>query len=231
MARTTDGTLWNDLPFLVPDMAQYWSEYSGALSSAHRLNLSTFLAKLASARVCKDRVCQIALHLFRYAFEEARELRDPGCEEDENTKRRLHDLDYARLLPLACAWIQIAGQNLILLSDAYWNDCSSEMGQGGRLFTGSDFGNRCPKGFSSWRWMFWLKRLNEIREQAKEAGDTELDGLTTGAVDKMITGVRDRNSDVLRVYKDGGEALRREKHLWPLGKEATSWEDVTFTRM
>jgi hypothetical protein len=232
MARTTDGALWTDLPFLVPDMVQYWVEHSGALSSAQRLNFATFLAKLASARVCKDRVSQIGLHIFRYALEEARELRDPEYVDDEDAQRSIHSgLDYARLLPLACAWIQIAGQNLILLSDAYWGDCSSEMGQGGRLFAESEFGKRCPKGFSPWRWMFWLKRLQEIREEAKEAGDAELEELTTGAIDRMILKVRSRNSDILRAYKDGGEALHRERHLWCLGKEATSWDDVSFTRI
>jgi hypothetical protein len=104
IARTIDGTLWNDLSFLIPDMTKLWLERGGAISSAHRLNLSTFLAKLASTRICKDRMCQVALHLFRYTFEEACELRDPACSKEENTHRRLHDLDYANLLPSACAW-------------------------------------------------------------------------------------------------------------------------------
>ncbi|KAJ4338178.1 hypothetical protein N0V87_004155 [Didymella glomerata] len=231
IARTTDGTLWNDLPFLVPNMTKFWVDHSGAMSSAHRLNLSTFLAKLASARVCKDRMCQIALHLFRYTFEEARELRDPGCSEDENTHRRLHGLDYANLLPSACAWLRIASHNIILLSDACWSDCSGDIGQGGTLFTESEFGNRCPKGYTPWRWMFWLKRLYEIRDAAKKAGDEEIERLTTGAIDEMIKGARERNSDILRVYKNGGEALHQEMHLRCLGKEPTSWEDVTVTHM
>lgn len=231
IARTVDGTLWNDLPFLVPDMTKYWLESSGAMSSAQRLNFSTFLAKLTATRVCKDRVCQIALHLFCYTFEKAREIRDTEKLEDENTRRRLHDLDYANLLPSACAWIKIAGPNLILLSDAHWSDCPSEIGQGGTLFVESEFGNRCPKGFTPWRWMFWLKRLHEIRDLAKEAEDKEVETLATDAIDKMINGVRERNSNILRVYKNGGAALHKDKHLWSLGKEATSWEDVSFIQM
>ena len=107
----------------------------------------------------------------------------------------------------------------------------SDVGSGGILFTGSEFGTRCPTGFTPWRWMFWLKRLHEIRDMANQAEDKEIEQLTTGAIDQMIMRVRERNSDVLRIYKNGGEALHQEKHLWCLGKEPTSWEDVTFTRM
>jgi len=78
--------------------------------------------------------------------------------------------------------------------------------------------------------MFWLKRLHEIRDLAKKAGDEEIKQLTTGAIDQMITRVRERNSDILRVYENGIEALHQEVHLRCLGKEPASWEDVTVTQ-
>ena len=64
IARTADGTLWNDLPFFVDDMTDLWVNNGGVMSGKHRLNFSTFLANLASTRVAKDRLCQIALLVF-----------------------------------------------------------------------------------------------------------------------------------------------------------------------
>lgn len=74
IARTVDGTLWNDLPFLVSDMTDHWLKESGAMSAPQRLNVASFLAKLASNRVSKDRMCQVALLLFRYALENPQEI-------------------------------------------------------------------------------------------------------------------------------------------------------------
>ena len=46
IARIIDGTLWNDLPFLVGDMTNLWVNHSASMSGAHRRNFATFLAKL-----------------------------------------------------------------------------------------------------------------------------------------------------------------------------------------
>lgn len=82
VARTVDGTLWNDLPFLVGDMTNFWINHGASMSGTHRLNFTTFLAKVASARVAKDRLSQVALLAFRALFESPRELRT-GEESDD----------------------------------------------------------------------------------------------------------------------------------------------------
>jgi hypothetical protein len=213
IARTADGTLWNDLPFLVSDMTEFWVDNCASLSGIHRLNFTSFLAKLASARVSKDRMCQIALVLFRSTFEEGRDLGTIGEPDEEDTHRSMRSLFIAQLLPAACLWIREAGQNLIQLSDVAWNDCPAPIGQGGCMFTESWLGKRAPTGFTPWRWMYWLKRLHEIREEAKEANEKRLEEYATGAIDRMVSDVEARNSEILRAYESGGDSLHQDKHL------------------
>ncbi|UZP40404.1 hypothetical protein NXS19_008220 [Fusarium pseudograminearum] len=213
IARTTDGTLWNDLPFLVSDMTKFWMDNCATLSGAHRLNFASFLAKLASTRVPNDKLCQIALILFRATFEDARDLGTAGDADDEDKKRDMRDLTVTQLLPSASVWIKEAGYNIIQLSDVSWNDCSSPVGHGGPMFTQSDLGKRCPNGFTPWRWMFWLKRLHEIRDEAKEANENGLEESAVEAIDSMVSNVEERNSEILRAYQNGGEDLHKDQHL------------------
>jgi hypothetical protein len=110
-------------------------------------------------------------------------------------------------------WIKEAGQVLIQLSDFLWNDCPSTIGQGGRKFIESELGKRSPTGFTPWRWMYWLKRLHEIQEEAKEANEKRLEEQATEAIDWMIRDVKDRNSGILRAYQNGGDLLHQDEHL------------------
>ncbi|CAG8102331.1 unnamed protein product [Penicillium olsonii] len=213
IARTVDGTLWNDLPFFTSDMTALWAKNRATMSGTHRLNFATFLAKLASARVAKDQLCQIALLIFRELFEVGRDLRTGEQSDEEDLHRGTRNLEVLHLLPAAVAWLKEAGHNIILLSDVYWNDCSSDTGKGGRDFLESELGQRSPVGFSPWRYMFWLKRLVQIQEEAEEADDKPLGELAKEGCEYMVNMIRDRNSEVLRAYKNGGDALHQDKHL------------------
>lgn len=213
IARTVDGALWSDLPFLVGDMTGFWIKHAASMSGAHRLNFATFLAKLASTRVAKDRLCQVALLIFRPLFESPQVLRSGEGSDDEDLDRATHRLEIFHLLPAAVAWLKLAGHNLLLLSDVYWNDCPSHIGKGGEEFLESELGQRSPTGFSPWRYMFWLKRLHEIQEEAKEANEKVLEELATDGIEFTITIIKQRNAEILRVYKNGGDALHQDKHL------------------
>ncbi|KIL90097.1 hypothetical protein FAVG1_06835 [Fusarium avenaceum] len=213
IARTAEGTLWNDLPFLVTDMTKFWVDNCATLSGAHRLNFASFLAKLASTRVSKDRMCQIALILFRSTLEEARDLGTIEDKDDEDKKRVMRSLDIAHLLPAVSEWIREAGQNLIQLADVSWDDCPSSIGQSGPLFVQSELGKQCPTGFTTWRWMYWLKRLHEIRDEAKEANEDRLEEYATDAIDAMVANVETRNSEILRAYQNGSTYLHQDHHL------------------
>jgi hypothetical protein len=225
IARTVEGTLWNDVPYLVTDMAEFWIASCASMSGVHRLNFASFLAKLASARVSQDRMCQIALILFRATFEERRELGSTEKPDHEDTHRSISSLDMAQLLPAACLWFREAGFHLVQLSDLSWNDCPSSVGRGGHLFITSEFGKRSPTGFTPWRWMYWLKRLHEIREEAGQTNEGGLEECATTAIDLMVSRAEIRNSGILRAYETGGDVLHQDPHLVCLkreGKEDTA---------
>ncbi|KAJ5520787.1 hypothetical protein N7463_001240 [Penicillium fimorum] len=224
IARTVEGTLWNDLPFLVTDMTDFFINSWAPMSGAQRLNVVSFLAKLASTRICKDRVCQIALVLFRLALESTQELRATGDLNDEDPRRSMCDLESMHLLPAINTWIQEAGYNIMLLSELSWNDCPSEIGRGGATFIESEFGKRTPSGFTPWRWMYWLKRLHEIQEEAKQASEKVLEECVSEAIERMVDEAGERNSEILRVYKDSGDILYNDKHLFRLKELVESKE-------
>ncbi|KAJ5413028.1 hypothetical protein N7465_005333 [Penicillium sp. CMV-2018d] len=213
IARTVDGTLWNDLPFLVDDMTNFWINHGASMSGTHRLNFATFLAKLASTRVSKDRLCQVALLIFRTLFESPQALRSGEESDEEDANRGTKQLEVFHLLPAAVAWLEIASHNLLLLSEVCWNDCPSHISKGGEDFLESGLGQRSPAGFSPWRYMFWLKRLHEIQEEAKEANEKALEELATDGIEYMINTIKQRDAEVLRAYKNGGDALHQDKHL------------------
>ncbi|CAG8415561.1 unnamed protein product [Penicillium salamii] len=197
IARTVDGALWTDLPFFAGDMANLWSINRATMSGAHRLNFATFLAKLASARVAKDRLY----------------LRTGELTDDEDLHRGTRDLEVFHLLPAAVAWLKEVGHNLVLLSDVYWNDCPSDVSKGGRDFLESELGQRSPAGFSPWRYIFWLKRLAQIQEEAKEANEKALESLAEDGCEYMVNMIRDKNSEIIRAYKTSGDSFRQDKHL------------------
>ena len=213
IARTVQGTLWNDLPFLATDMTDFWVNNCAPMSSVHRLNFASFLAKLASTRVSNHKICQIALVLFRSTFEETRALCGPETPDQEDPSRDIRSLAVADLLPAACAWIKEANYNLIQLSDVFWNDCPSTLSQGGQDFVESELGMRSPTGFTPWRWMYWLKRLHEIRDEAHAAHEERLEEHAIDAIDRMINNVKERNSGILRAYQSGGSDLHQDPHL------------------
>ncbi|CAG7964194.1 unnamed protein product [Penicillium nalgiovense] len=213
IARMAEGTLWNDLPFLVTDMTDFWINNCGPMSGTQRLNFASFLAKLASTRVCKDRMCQVVLIIFPCTFEERQEARTTDYQDNEDPNRGAHSLEIMHLLPAACVWLDEAGSNLLRLSEVSWNDCPSTIGQGGPCFIESEFGSRSPTGFTPWRWMFWLKQLHEIRESAKETNENRLEEYAANAICAMVREAEERNSDILRVYQTAGYQIYQDKHL------------------
>lgn len=216
VARTVDGALWSDLPFLVGDLRDVWVRDCATMSGSQRENFAGFLAKLASARICKDRMASVGLLTLRFALEDPRRnLRSTEGDDGEDETRSIESLDIAHLLPVACVWIKEAVHQLVMLSDVHWNDCPSDVGQGGVLFLESELGlgTRSSTGFSPWRFMFWIKRLHEIRKEAHDAGEKDLKEYATDVIERMVDTVQTRNSEVLRAYKSGGEALLKDEHL------------------
>lgn len=61
--------------------------------------------------------------------------------------------------------------------------------------------------------MYWLKRLHEIQEEAKEANEKCLEEYATDSINIMVSNVEERNSEILGVYQTGGDVLHQDKHL------------------
>ncbi|KAJ5447645.1 Protein of unknown function DUF3632 [Penicillium cf. griseofulvum] len=220
IARTLDGTVWNDMPFLATDMIECWIHDYASMDSKQRLNSASFLAKLASTRIANDRLCQIALVIFRNTFETERHLGSSDKPDDEEPRRSNHGLTIASLLPSACAWIREAGHNIILLSDVSWNECShSNIGRGGWDFVQSELGQQVPNGFSPWRWLYWLKRLHQIADEASKADEKVLAEQAAKAIEIMLGNVKERNSQILRVFETAGDSVTQDKDFLGLKRE------------
>lgn len=59
ISPTVEGTLWNDLPFLVTDMTDLWVDNCAPMSGSHHFSFASFLAKLVSTRISKGKICQV----------------------------------------------------------------------------------------------------------------------------------------------------------------------------
>jgi hypothetical protein len=218
IARTIEGTLWNDLPFLVSDMTEHWTRDCPVISGAQRLNFTSFLAKAASTRVCKDRLCQIGLFTLRLTLEDARDLGSADEPDNEDRERSTTELTIAHLLPSALEWIKEANANLLLLSDVSWNDCSGVVSQSGWLFVESALGERCPTGFSPWRYLFWIKRLRQIKEEADAAGQKSIGKQAQDTFSMMLLGMETRQPGILQDFSKSADAIREDKDLYWVGQ-------------
>ncbi|KAF5859062.1 hypothetical protein ETB97_003443 [Aspergillus alliaceus] len=168
LARTPDGTVWNDLLFLATDMADFWLNGYAAMSG------TSIGGHTASCR-----------------------LNDP---DDEEPRRTAHELTIAALLPSASARINHAGQNI----------SSYQM---------SEFGKRSFGGFIPWRWLYWLKRLHEIVDEAVQADGKSLAEHATRAINIMVENVKTRNSQILKVSEAAGADLDHDEHFSGLEKK------------
>ena len=61
--------------------------------------------------------------------------------------------------------------------------------------------------------MFWLKRPHETQEEAKDANEKALEELAAYGIQYMIDTLKQRNSEILRAYKNSGDSLHHDEHL------------------
>lgn len=164
IARTSNGMIWKDLPFLTQDLQDAWSKDSLKLSTTHRENLAAFIARLTSVGVCGNALAGCALWLFRDALETPRPLAVSDSESGS-------EVPLTELLPAVRVWLLFAAPKLIVLSDKSVDEFSSEVSKLGELARSA---NVASDGFSPSRWAFWRQRLEELSqceqvEVAKEA--------------------------------------------------------------
>lgn len=195
-ATTPDGTMWSDMPFFVSDMMNFWIKEFAGMSAAHRLNFSCFLAKLASVGLAKDKLCAIALILFRDTLETTRSLGDIDANSDEDFTRSMADLSISDLLLPLGSWIGEMGSRIAQLSDESWHDCSDEAGAIGPMYRDDASTSKKVGRFGTERWIFWLRRLEQIDQEADGAGNKELAKGATDIMDTMLLEIRLNHSAV-----------------------------------
>lgn len=227
IATTSAGSIWEDLPFFTADMTDFWVRDCAAMSADQRVNFSCFLAKLASTGV-DDNLCEIALLVFKDTFETVRSLGSLNDQSDEDPHRDVRDLTIAALLPAAQFWLVVAHNKIIQLSDKLWNILDT-VRQDESTFTTSELGRRSSAAFSPWRWMCWLKRLEEIKEEAEQAGEDTLASSVLDLMQRMLTKVEDTDTRVQRELEAMGDLVRNQhrfsRNAWLNGeRDGIKWE-------
>ncbi|KAI0402549.1 hypothetical protein F4802DRAFT_351072 [Xylaria palmicola] len=202
--------LWQDLPFLVPDMTSYWVQDCARMSSSQRVRISSFWASLVAASTApwSYGLCRIALMVLRDALETQRRLVragvEPGGEDSENSGRTVDMLTIADLLRAANTWLERAGGRITQLCDAGDSGTATgltmpvpeEVSQLGPLAQAGGI-QAVGGGFSSQRWFFWLQRLDEIGAEASPQGLA--DSSATGMTSPFVRRVREEKQLARRV--------------------------------
>ena len=206
-ASTSDGNVWTDLPFLVPDMTKYWLEGRASMSSAQRLSFTKFLASLACAGVGRDDgLCGIALATLRETLETPRALGTSADQQQVEDSSRLEaELSVAAYLPSANAWLSWAGLKIVQLSEQSWNKCFAPIGEPGSLLGDSE------PGFCAARWIYWLARLEGLATSFRDAGEDSLAAFATGMMDNMLITIEETGG-VLRKDLDAAYANGTLRH-------------------
>ena len=215
-ASTVEGIIWTDLPFLVPDMTGFWIQGCASMSGAQRVNFASFLAKLASVSLANDKLCGIALIVMRETLETKRSLGRLNEFDGEDTSRTIGEFSIASLLPTANTWLFNAGVKLVQLSDILWNDCPVDVGRTGDLLQQDSVVNAV--GFSPQRWIYWLRRLEWVIEEATQAQDHGLAEYASRMLDNMLIVVDERHSRVNEELATAGGARLQRPMMQQLGQ-------------
>ncbi|RMC98823.1 hypothetical protein, partial [Klebsiella pneumoniae] len=95
-----------------------------------------------------------------------------------------------------------------------WKHCPDDLRNGGPTFLDSELGQKAnlSTGFSQSRWMYWLKRLDEIAQEAAQAGKEKLAEHAEWTIDVMLGELEEGESKVLREY-EAVKAFIRERPI------------------
>ena len=208
-AVTQDGKIWKDLPFLVRDMTNYWIQESGSMSTDQRRNFASFLAKLSAVGIADDKLCGCALIVLRDTLESTRRLSKtapgPTVVPDRQGHQSDEDLSIAELLPAANMWLLNAPHKIIQLSDNSVNIFPPQVGMLGELARAEGV---VPEsgGFSPQRWLFWVKRLEQIgKSETFGEEDEKITAFARGVMNNMILPVSEVDSAMKRELAGQGK--------------------------
>ena len=167
-ARTADGKLWSDLPFLGVHVSEVWSANLMKIKKETKLNLAAFTARLVAAEMPGSELGCCALFVLRETLE---------------TRRGLTVIEYGRdtlvadLLPAAVAWVKFAGLTLLKSSLETETSHSEEVEDFLAVGELAQEDGILATGFSLERWHFWEKRLGQLSSvDDKEISEQALKG-------------------------------------------------------
>lgn len=152
------------------------------MSTAQRINVSRFLAKLASVGI--EKLCSIASMLFRHTFETPRHLIAQPPTSGYYTIPTIADLSVAELLPSVLSWLQesqgrAGGFDVARLNDdAADNETNTPDGD-----EDSSLIMHPPRHT---KWGLWARKARAISREAEAAGHTELADLAQRVYRMMI---------------------------------------------
>lgn len=137
------------------------------------------------------------------------------------------DLTIQDLLPVAHVWLQHAGPKILQLSDRQWQDCPEHARAIGPLYSDDDAAGTSLKtaSYSPERWIFWLRRLEAITNEARVRSEPEQKDMadlaeqTTNAMDTMLNSLYETHSVVRSTFEAlPAEATVQHKHA--------TWEQI-----
>ena len=174
-AVTTDGRIWVDLPFMVQDIQDGWKNAMGSsTSSEHRCNLAAAIARLAGLGVRDEAFSGCGLDIMTQALEtsssaDSRSSVNDRVEPDPAITAEA-PLTVLQFLAVVQIWLRYSGDKILQLSvsnhpcsEPGWNTGASSPGQLARD-AGVD-----SAGFSQVRFLFWKKRISDLKESEDEA--------------------------------------------------------------
>lgn len=200
LAVTSDGVIWTDLPFFASEMKRYWTEDAAAMGSQQRVNFSCFLATFACVALVEDKLYGIALMVFRETLETPRPLGELNEKDDEDPKRTLADLSIGDLLPTLRIWVLHCRMRFIQLSHKSCNSFPTEAQKIGRLYSDDSVSTSKSPGFNPERWIFWLRRLDDLHGEARATDKQEMSNYFGSIMHLMLMAMNMTDSDVRRDF-------------------------------
>jgi hypothetical protein len=78
----------------------------------------------------------------------------------------------------------------------------------------SALGEQCPTSFSPWRYLFWIKRLRQIKEEADAASQKSISKQAQDTFSMMLLGMETRQPGILQDFSKSADAIREDKDLY-----------------
>ena len=171
-AVTSDGRIWVDLPFMVHHVQKGWKNVmSPSTLPNQRCNLAAGIARLAGLGVRNEAFSECGLDIMRQALETPRSDDPTSGHKSCHGTEEGTSLSLSELLPVVQIWLHFAGDKLLRLcvsdhrdTDPTWNTVNSPIGTLARDAAVDS------QGFSLARFLFWKKRLQDLKEAEDWAG-------------------------------------------------------------